>query len=122
MVGVIAVLGVASSLAQETNQFNFLDTRPVAESAEDQKSVTSVYGISEDDYLPAIEELKRQAHPNVRSAGSRPTFDLPDAFYYIGGPVFVLLLLRVLVIFLNGFEEKRREEQRRAELQIPDSE
>lgn len=122
ILGALVVLGTAYSAAQETNQFNLLDTSPVDESAEDAKSVTAVYGISAEDYLPSVEALKRQARPQVRSGGSRPSFDLPDAFYFIGGPIFVVLLLRVLVIFLNGFEEKRREEQRRAELQVTDPE
>ena len=47
-------------------------------------------------------------------SSSHPAFDLPDAFYFIGGPIFLLLLLRVLVIFLNGFEEMRKDEQRAA--------
>ena len=83
--------------------------------------VTAVYGISADDYLPSVEALRQQTRPDVRPALSRPSFDLPDAFYFIGGPIFILLFLRVLVIFLNEFEEKRREEQRRAELQIPET-
>ena len=37
---------------------------------------------------------------------------LPDAFFFIGAPVFILIFLRVLVIFLNGFEEKRQDELR----------
>jgi hypothetical protein len=81
--------------------------------------VTAVYGISADDYLPAIELAKKSLRPSVRRSSSRPSFDLPDAFYFIGGPIFLLLFLRVLVIFLNGFEEKRREEQRLASAQAP---
>jgi hypothetical protein len=49
--------------------------------------------------------------PKIKKPTSRPEFDLPDAFYFVGGPVFILILLRVFVIFLNGFEEKRKEEE-----------
>jgi hypothetical protein len=83
---------------------------------EEEKSpkVTVVYGVTADDYLPAKEVARRHLRPNVRKAATRPNFDLPDAFYFIGGPVFLLILLRVLVIFINGFEEKRKEEMRAA--------
>ena len=81
--------------------------------------VTSVYGITTEDYLPSVKELARkQLRPNVNSRGSRPHFHLPDAFYYIGGPIFLLLFLRVLVIFLNIFEEMRKEEQRKVASEV----
>jgi hypothetical protein len=81
--------------------------------------VTSVYGISSDDYLPSVETARKTLRPQVRRSGSRPSFDLPDAFYFIGGPIFLILFLRVLIIFLNGFEEKRIEEQRMQNSQPP---
>lgn len=90
-----------------------LDTsEPPAEDAQSQ--VTAVYGVSGEDFIPAREMAKKSLRPNVRTPSSRPSFDLPDAFYFIGGPIFLLIFLRVLVIFLNGFEEKRREEMRSA--------
>ena len=85
-----------------------------AESAEqggERRSVTAVYGVTADDYLPESPSADDYLRPKVRRAASRPSFDLPDAFYFIGGPIFVLIFLRVLVIFLNGFEEKRKEEE-----------
>ncbi len=88
-----------------------LSTEPAVEEKK-ESTVTAVYGVTADDYLPTIEEARRHLRPNVRRSGSRPGFDLPDAFYFIGGPIFLLILLRVLIIFLNGFEEKRKEEQR----------
>jgi hypothetical protein len=81
-------------------------------SPKQESRVTAVYGLSADDYLPGVESARQHLRPKVRSRKSRPTLDLPDAFYFIGGPIFIFLFLRVLVIFLNGFEEKRREELR----------
>ncbi len=80
--------------------------------AQQEPKVTAVYGLSADDYLPATETARKHLRPKVRSRKSRPSLDLPDAFYFIGGPIFLFLFLRVLVIFLNGFEEKRKEELR----------
>jgi len=98
---------------ESTNIQPMLSSEPIA--AEDKAAkVTAVYGVTADDYLPSIEVARQHLRPNVRKAASRPGFDLPDAFYFIGGPIFLLILLRVLVIFLNGFEEKRKEEQRAA--------
>ena len=74
--------------------------------------VTAVYGVGADDYLPLKDVARQHLRPNVRRSVSRPAFDLPDAFFFIGAPVFLLIFLRVLVIFLNGFEEKRQEELR----------
>ena len=117
----ISVILCGTTVAQVSNNIAMLSVEEPANAESETPKVTSVYGISADDYLPSVETLRKQVRPNVRAPASRPTFDLPDAFYFIGGPIFVLLFLRVLVIFLNGFEEKRREEQRKAELQIPET-
>lgn len=87
----------------------------VSAGSNNASKVTSVYGISADDYLPAIETARRHLRPDVRGAYSHPAFDLPDAFYWVGGPIFIGLFLRVLVIFLKGYEEKEREEEREEE-------
>ena len=85
--------------------------------------VTAVYGVSADDYLPAQQTVARnQLRPKVRSRTSRPSFYLPDAFYFVGGPVFILIFLRILVIFLNGFEERRKEELRSVAREVWDTE
>ena len=91
-----------------------LSTAPVTENQAPPK-VTSVYGITADDYLPSVKELARKhLRPQMDFESSRPRFDLPDAFYYIGGPIFLILFLQVIVIFLNIFDEMRKEEQRKA--------
>jgi hypothetical protein len=122
VVGLFVFCGASFSVAQGTNHVAFLSANPEASAKVATPKVTSVYGVSADDYLPSVTALKKQARPNVRRAASHPAFILPEAFYFIGGPIFVLLFLRVLVIFLNGFEEKRREEQRKAVLEIADPE
>jgi len=117
--GAVVLCSALVTLAQETNDGGGLRIETPGIESSSETKVTTVYGISAEDYLPSVEELKKQARPNIRSAASRPSFDLPDAFYFIGGPVFALLFIRVLVIFLNEFEEKRREEQRRASVETP---
>ena len=90
--------------------------------AQQESKVTAVYGLSADDYLPTTETARKHLRPKVRSRKSRPSLDLPDAFYFIGGPIFIFLFLRVLVIFLNGFEEKRKEELRAVARDVWDAE
>lgn len=107
--------------AAETNVAPRLSLEPVAAKADGSK-VTSVYGISADDYLPSVESSRKRLRPQMRGAASHPAFDLPDAFYFIGGPIFLILFLRVLVIFLNGFEEKRKEELRAVAKEIVEPE
>ena len=99
----------------------FLPLSGIAQNAEaepakeaDSSTVTVVYGVTADDYLPVQESARQHLRPKVRRSSSHPDFDLPDAFYFIGGPIFLLILLRILVTFLDDFEERRKEEQRQA--------
>lgn len=102
-----------SGFAQE---FDVIDPVVVSTPVKEEKParVTSVYGVTADDYLPTMETARQELRPSVRRSSSRPSFDLPDSFYFIGGPVFLLIFLRVLVLFLNGFEEAREDERREA--------
>jgi hypothetical protein len=93
-------------------QVAMLDATPTQPKADKAARVTAVYGVGVDDYLPLKQVARQHLRPNVRRNVSHPAFDLPDAFFFIGAPVFILIFLRVLVIFLNGFEEKRKEELR----------
>jgi len=99
--------------AQEELSVLTVASEEVEEPETAKPAVTAVYGVTADDYLPQnkYEEARRHLRPNLRRASSRPAFDLPDGFFFIGGPIFLLILLRVLVIFINGFEEKRKEEE-----------
>jgi hypothetical protein len=113
---VLVVFAMAQSrgFAQLTNTADAVSGLLETNAKPMQPKVTAVYGVTADDYLPVQDVARQYLRPNVRGAASHPAFDLPDAFYFIGGPIFLLLLLRVLVIFLNGFEEKRKEEERQA--------
>jgi hypothetical protein len=108
LAGVLIPLGV---FAQDDETAALLSVE-LDEPSTDAPKVTAVYGISADDYLPMKESARKHLRPKVRSGTSHPSLDLPDAFYFIGAPVFVYVLLRVIVIFLTGFEEKRRQELR----------
>ena len=106
--GIEPMLDVSESQPQTA----MLDVTPTQPKNETAVRVTAVYGVSADDYLPLKDVARQHLRPNVRRNISRPSFNLPDAFFFIGAPVFILIFLRVLVIFLNGFEEKRKEEMR----------
>ncbi len=102
-----------SAMDPYTNAIDpMLEMEPTAEQSAELPKVTAVYGVGADDYLPMKEVARQQLRPNLRKSSSRVAFDLPDAFYFIGGPIFLLIFLRVLVFFLNDFEEKRKEEMR----------
>jgi hypothetical protein len=99
-------------LAQSTVGEPQLSVITTEDQQEEQKKVTAVYGVTADDYLPASGHTADDyLRPKTRRPVSRPSFNLPEPFYFIGGPVFLLILLRVIVIFLNGFEEKRKDEE-----------
>lgn len=109
----VAVLLVPyASSAQNDTGAALLSMEATKPAVEPEPKVTAVYGLSADDYLPTAETARKHLRPKIRSRKSRPALDLPDAFYFIGGPIFIFLFLRILVIFLNGFEEKRKEELR----------
>lgn len=91
-----------------------LEMESVTPQSSEPSKVSAVYGVGAEDYLPMKDEARRQLRPNLRKSSSRVAFDLPDAFYFIGGPILLLIFLRVLVIFLNGFEENRKDELRMA--------
>ena len=106
--------GIEPMLDADPNdsQTAMLDTTPTQPKAKQSARVTAVYGVGADDYLPSKQVARQYLRPNVRRNVSTPSFNLPDAFFFIGAPVFILIFLRVLMIFLNGFEEKRQEELR----------
>lgn len=57
-----------------------------------------------------------------RYVRSRAGFNLPKSFYYVGAPIFLLLFLRVMALFLRLFEEERKEELKEARLKALDPE
>lgn len=113
--GVLCILSVLVALqAGAIDEYSdaiepMLEVPVAAEPANETPKVTAVYGAGSEDYLP-LQDARRQFRPDIRRSSSRASFNLPDAFYYIGAPVFLIMLMRVLVIFINGFEEQRREE------------
>jgi hypothetical protein len=111
-IAVAALLMPCAAHAQNDTGAAMLSMETTKPAVEKEPKVTAVYGLSADDYLPTTETARKHLRPRIRSRRSRPALDLPDAFYFIGGPIFIFLFLRVLVIFLNGFEEKRKEELR----------
>ena len=117
----VAVFAACASIAQDEAGLAMLSMESTKTTTEEPR-VTAVYGVSADDYLPSVELAQRRVRPKVRAPASRPSLDLPDAFYFIGGPVFLLLFLRVLVIFLNGFDEKRKEDMDTAPQEVWDVE
>ena len=106
--GIVPMLNANTTQPQTA----MLDATPTQPKVKQGARVTAVYGVGVDDYLPLKEVARQHLRPNVRRSVSHPAFDLPDAFFFIGAPIFILIFLRVLVIFLNGFEEKRQEELR----------
>lgn len=118
----IVLIFARAAWAQDVMKDSMLSTAPTAPSNESPRVVTAVYGISADDYMPTTESRRNQYKPKIRRSKSRPSFNLPDAFYFIGGPIFILSFLSVLVIFINDFEEKRKAEMRAAARETMDPE
>lgn len=90
---------------------------PKSESAE--KRGIAVYGLETADYLD--DEMAQQVKtPLVKKKyqRSRVGFNFPKSFYYVGAPIFFLLFLRVMVLFIRLFEEERKEELKQSRLKV----
>ena len=70
----------------------------------------AVYGLDSADYLTSIETVKTTQQLKKKYSRRRAFFQLPDSFYFIGAPVFLIILLRIIAIFIRLFEEKRKDE------------
>ena len=82
---------------------------PISEASSNAK-VVSVYGIEADDYLSAEKPAKAVTLKPKKYARYRVRWHIPDVFYYVGGPIFFILLIRIIAYFIAFFEEERREE------------
>ena len=120
-IAVVLMPCILNAQEEEETGPAMLSMDATATPADAEPKVTAVYGLSADDYLPATESARKHLRPNIRSRKSRPVLDLPDGFYFIGGPIFFILFLRVIVIFLNGFEETRKEELRTVAREVWDT-
>ena len=70
----------------------------------------AVYGLQSADYLKSLETVHSTKEFKKKYARRRALFQLPDSFYFIGAPVFLIILLRIIAIFIRLFEDERTEE------------
>ena len=70
----------------------------------------AVYGLDSADYLTSVETVKTTQQSKKKYSRRRAFFQLPDSFYFIGAPVFLIILLRIIAIFIRLFEEERKDE------------
>ena len=62
-------------------------------------------------YLPSNDKLKKTTIvSNVEKQSQKVSFNLPDAFYFIGAPIFLFILLRLVATFIGLFEDERRKD------------
>ena len=67
------------------------------------KSVYTVYGRGQaDDYLPDPVVASRST---ARRKPQRTRFELPDAFFWVGVPIFLMIFLSVLVSLLKDMPD-----------------
>ena len=107
---IIVLAGTTSVRGEETSS-----VKRESESAENRG--IAVYGLETADYLDD-EVVKRVKEPLAQKKyqRSRVGFNVPKSFYYVGAPIFFLLFLRVMVLFIRLFEEERKEELKQSRL------
>lgn len=76
--------------------------------------VVSVYGIEADDYLTHSKKVETVTFKAKKYPRQRVGWNVPDVFYYVGGPIFFLLLIRVIAHFITSLEEERKEELKKS--------
>ena len=94
-------------IAQEVSATNTQAKEPASK-------VVSVYGIEADDYLTHSKKVETVTFKAKKYPRQRVGWNVPDIFYYVGGPIFFLLLIRVIAHFITSLEEERKEELKKA--------
>ena len=78
----------------------------------------AVYGLDSADYLASLEMVQITKQSKKKYNRRQKFFQLPDSFYFIGAPVFLIILLRIIAIFIRLFEEERKEEIKEEAIKI----
>lgn len=78
----------------------------------------AVYGLDSADYLTSLEMVQITKQSKKKYNQRHAFFQLPDSFYFIGAPVFLIILLRIIAIFIRLFEEERKEEIKEEAIKI----
>ena len=104
---IIVLAGTTSVRGEETSS-----VKRESESAENRG--IAVYGLETADYLD--DEVVKRVKAQKKYQRSRVGFNVPKSFYYVGAPIFFLLFLRVMVLFIRLFEEERKEELKQSRL------
>ena len=78
----------------------------------------AVYGLDSADYLTSLNTVQTTQQSKKKYTRQRALFRLPDSFYFIGAPVFLIILLRIIAIFIRLFEEERKEEIKEETIKI----
>ena len=93
-----------------------LATNMTSDSSSSQS--VAVYGLDSADYLTSLETVQSNKNSKKKYARHRVSFHLPDSFYFIGAPIFLIILLRIIAIFIRLFEEERKEEIKEEAIKI----
>lgn len=66
---------------------------------------------SNPNFLPSGDKIqKTKIVSKINNHKQRVSFNLPDAFYFIGAPVFLFFLLRLVATFIQLFEDERNKD------------
>ena len=77
-----------------------------------------VYGIDSSEYLKSIDTVKSSHLSEKKYLRHKVGFNLPDSFYFFGAPIFLLVLLRIMAMFIKNFEDERKEELKRQSIKF----
>ena len=66
---------------------------------------------SNPNFLPSGDKIQEtEIISKVNNHKQRVSFNLPDAFYFIGAPIFLFILLRLVATFIQLFEDERNKD------------
>ena len=66
---------------------------------------------SNPNFLPSGDKIKEtEIVSKINNHKQRVSFNLPDAFYFIGAPIFLFILLRLVATFIQLFEDERNKD------------
>ena len=77
-----------------------------------------VYGVDSSEYLKSLDTVKSSHLSEKKYSRHKVGFNLPDTFYFFGAPIFLIILLRILAMFIKNFEDERKEEIKRKSIKL----
>lgn len=105
----LAALCLSVAVASAASEVS--TSSPSVAEAQPDSAAFAVYGTSAQHFLPSAEEMREKVNPKANIPSSHAKLEFPDEFYLIFGPIFLIVFLRLMVIWLRALEQEHGDDQ-----------